>query len=180
MRPELNDVRLLKLAEMYETAFETFVVEMATKMVADPEVRRHLMGLVAPEDAHPERVRKEARRLSAGFGPADRAGLAYAAVLDIRDVERAARQFYVTHADEVHDPHVARLFRALAAEEDRHVRMADEALRMLERGGVEPEAETVERLRLARDDAIDLFEGVGDIGTDVYSGGPRRRPERNA
>lgn len=174
MKAQLNDIRLLKLAEMYEAAYEQFILEMATRYIEDPALRERLLQAASPEDRHAERIAAELERLNAAVGPQDRADIARAALLDVRDVERAARDFYLRHADEVHDRGVARLFRDLAREEDRHLQLAEELVRAVEHRsalrGARPG--TVDPLRLLRAaDAMMLPEGVGDLGRQ----GPSRR-----
>ena len=132
MRPELNDLRVLKLAEMYEMAFERFVFEVAERIVQDEEVRAALRRLVSPEDRHHERLVEHMVRLNAALTPADQAAVEIAALEDVLEVEAAARDFYRRQADQLHDPRVVKLFRELAAEEERHVRLAREALRLAE------------------------------------------------
>ncbi|HLE97255.1 MAG TPA: ferritin family protein [Candidatus Thermoplasmatota archaeon] len=126
MRPELNDIRLLKLAEFYETAYERFVVELATYVVRDDETRRRLAKLL--EGDHHERIVRELERLNARMREDDAAGVLRAAILDVVEVESAARDFYRDNAERVHDGVVARLFRELAREEEGHVRIAEAAL----------------------------------------------------
>ena len=133
MDATLNDIRLLKLAEMYERAYEAFVVEMAQRVVEDPELRGVLAGLSAPTDRHEERIVDELRRLNAAVSPEERRAIERAAILDVVDVERSARDFYLAHLDDVHDPGVARLFADLAREEGGHVRVAQRALDLAER-----------------------------------------------
>jgi len=132
MKAELNDIRLLKLAEMYEDAFERFVVGMATQCVGDPGIRSMLGQLVGGDD-HGGRIADELGRLNARTTPEARADVERAALLDVCDVERAARDFYLRQSDQVHDPAVARLFRSLAQEEDRHFRIAQQALALADR-----------------------------------------------
>lgn len=168
MRDELHDVRLLKLAEMYEEAYERFVLHMADHVVRDPDLRTRLRALAAPGDRHHDRIAEHLRRLNARLGPEDQAAVERAALLDVVEVEEAARRFYLEHVDEAHDPEVARLFRELAGEEAEHARLAREALAALERrdGGAAPR--WARRLRLAGDggeeEDLPLREGVSDFG----------------
>jgi rubrerythrin len=168
MRPELEDIRLLKLAEMYEEAYERFVVELATHFLRDPALRERILQVASPEDQHHERIVAQLDRLNGALAEEDRAGMVRAALLDVRDVERAARDFYLAHVDRVHDPEVARLFRQLAAEEGRHLRIAEETLRIAERAAPRP---TPDELRAAAalrmldaDEPGVLREGVSDFG----------------
>ncbi|MBI4392960.1 MAG: hypothetical protein HY556_04050 [Euryarchaeota archaeon] len=153
MRSDLNDIRLLKLAELYETAFEQFIIELAARFVDDEMIRSKLSALSAPDDRHRERIVKEMERLNARIDPADRVDVMRAALLDIRDVETAARDFYIRQADNVRDVRVARLFHDLAREEERHRRIADEAIAMADqRAGRVLSGETLsEELRIMTD-----------------------------
>lgn len=124
----LSDIRILKLAEMYERAYEEFVLEMAEKYVHDDAIKKQLHKLAGPIDKHGERIAAAIERLNARLGDVDRASLERAALRDILDVERSARTFYLRYVEEVHDPDVAFLFRALAHEEGEHIRIAEDAL----------------------------------------------------
>ena len=166
MKPILNDIRMLKLAEFYEEAYEAFIVEIATKVIDDPEIRTRLMALVSPEDAHAERIVENLERLNAAVAPEDHTDLLRAALLDVRDVEQSARDFYIAAVDRVHDPKVAALFRELANEERGHVRIAEDAIRILERKAHlsgNAEHTTIDDLRLIGEGLPDLREGVSDL-----------------
>lgn len=132
-RANIEDIRLLKLAEMYERAFERFVLQMHQFHVEDEDVRRKLAPLLDPRDDHEGRILRELQRLNADVATHDAALIERAAILDIEEVERAAHEFYVRHLDDVHDARVAALFRELAREEDRHARIASEALALADR-----------------------------------------------
>lgn len=159
MRGVLQDIRLLKLAELYERAYEAFVIEMAERVVDDDAARAALMKLVDPADQHGERIAAELERLNASIPPAEHMDVLRAALMDVCDTERAARRFYAEHADKVHDPRVARLFQQLAVEEGRHERIANEALRALERRvGTGTSRVRLEDLRLA-DEVAEALPG---------------------
>jgi rubrerythrin len=164
MRGELNDLRLLKLAEMYEEAYERFVLEVAGRIVQDEEVRRPLMTLVAPTDQHHERIVAQIERLNARVGPEGQRSVERAAILDVCEVERAAHDFYVRVADQVHDPEVARLFRALAREEAGHMRIAAGALALAERKAAGAPSTFADAFRLLGE-AMPLREGAIDYGS---------------
>lgn len=176
MRAELHDLRLLKLAAMYEEAYERFVVEVADRVVEDPALRARLSRLVDPRDRHAERIAAATRRLERTLGPADRAGAVRAALMDVCDVERAARDFYRGMADRVHDGEVAGLFRALAGEEDAHLRIAEGVLRDAERqagADARHDAAVAEAFRLLGEPPdLPLREGVTDFGQHHV---PRRK-----
>lgn len=150
MDATLSDIRILKLAEMYERAYEAFVLEMARTYVHDPEARAKLDALAGPSDKHGERIAAEILRLNASLGPVDQAAVERAALRDVLEVERAARAFYLRFVEEVHDPAVAELFRALAREEGGHVRIAEEAIQLNDRKAgrfrIRPEVERELRL----------------------------------
>lgn len=133
MKSELNDIRLLKLAELYEAAFEQFIVELASRFIDDDAIRARLAALNSPQDRHRERIVSEMERLNAQIDPGDQFDVMRAALLDIRDVETAAREFYMRQADQVHDERVANLFQSLAREEEVHRRIAQETIAMADR-----------------------------------------------
>lgn len=132
MKSALNDLRILKLAEMYENAYERFVFEVAERIVKDDDVRASLMRLVTPTDAHHGRIIEHMTRLNEQLTPADLAAVELAALEDVVEVEQAAREFYLQHADQLHDVSTVKLFRELAHEEEQHVKLAREALRVAE------------------------------------------------
>lgn len=161
----LGDVRILKLAEMYERAYEAFVLEMAERYVQDPDVRARLAKLTASTDKHGERIAAEIERLNAQLTDADRLGVERAALQDVIEVERAAREFYLRFLEEVHDKGVADLFRALAREEAAHVRIAEAALGVSDRKAGRPHVgEATERLLRLVEDAPS-WEGSIDFGS---------------
>jgi rubrerythrin len=168
MRALLNDIRLLKLAELYERAYEEFVLEVAERIVDDEPTRAKLMHLVDPRDHHAERIAAHLARLNGAVSPDEHGDVLRAALMDVCDTERSARRFYLEHADKVHDPQVARLFRELAEEEGRHARLADEALSALERRlGTHASKARVEALRLGDElgESLPSWEGSADLGT---------------
>lgn len=136
-------------------------------MVEDPEVKAKLMLLVSPTDRHHERIVAQMQRLQAAMTPAEQAGLLRAALLDVCDVERSARDFYLRQADQVHDGEVAKLFRQLAREEEGHMRIADEALKLAHRrhAHAPDDQQLTDVLRLLGDgNSVPLREGVTDFG----------------
>lgn len=141
MNPTLNDIRILKLAQMYETAYEGFLRDVAIRLVDDAGLKRRLSSLADAD--HAGRLEAQLARLSAGLRPSDEVGLQRAALLDVRDIEAAAERFFQDHADRVHDPLVAALFRAIADEERGHVRIAQEILDAFGAEGVGREAQLV-------------------------------------
>lgn len=178
MRPELEDLRVLRLAQMYEEAYERFVVEVAGRDVRDPTLRKRLRRLSSPLDDHAGVLARHAKRIVDALGPDDQAALERALLRDVLEVERAAREFYLSHIDRLHDPGLVALFRTLAREEDAHARIAEDALAIADahaRRTALPHDE-VARLRSLLDDADDvpLHEGTGDVGR------PRRPPRPQA
>lgn len=162
--PRLNDIRILKLAEMYERAYEGFVLEMAERYVWDPDIRGRVARLVAPADRHAERIAAELGRLSALADDADRAAFERAALRDVVEVERSARSFYLRYMDDLEDEGARKLFRELAKEESAHVRIAEDALALDERRRqASPDAETERMLRLMEETPI--WEGTSDISS---------------
>lgn len=133
MRHEVNDVRILKLAELYEVAYERSVADIAAQFAEDAMILEGLSRLVSPEARHPERIVEALERLNARLGSRDRSDLLRAALLDVRDVERSALEFYTRQADRVHDADVAALFRALAHDESEHVRIAEGLIKLADR-----------------------------------------------
>lgn len=128
MMDALTDIRILKLAQMYEQAYEAFVVQMAKRYVQNPAIQAKLALLMDPADGHGERISAAIDRLTAKLGEADREQIERAALQDVLEVERSARAFYLQFVEEIHDPEVAALFRALAREEARHIRIAEDAM----------------------------------------------------
>lgn len=133
MPDRLSDIRILKLAEMYERAYEGFVLDLATRYVDEPEIQAKLRALAGPSDDHEARIVAELERLNQEIGPLDRAAIERAALQDVLAVERAAREFYLKFVEEVHDRRVAQLFRSLAREEAAHVLIAEDALAINDR-----------------------------------------------
>lgn len=138
MDPTLSDIRILKLAEMYERAYEAFVLEMAQKYVTDMDIRQKLRKLVDPNDGHGERIAAAIERLNQRVRDIDRASVERAALRDVLHVERSARAFYMKFVEEIHDPGVAVLFRTLAREESEHIRAAEDALAISDRKSGRP------------------------------------------
>lgn len=161
--PLLNDIRILKLAEMYERAYEGFVLEMADKYVRDDEVKRRLHRLVAPTDRHGERIGVELQRLNALASEADQTAIERAAIRDVLEVERAARAFYLRFVEDLQDARCADLFRKLAREERAHVRIAEDALALSGKhtGRILIDDEMRRMLRLIED--TPSWEGTSDL-----------------
>lgn len=158
----LEDLRLLRLAELYEVAYEQFLLDVADREVRDPEVRAALLKLAGPDD-HRARIVREMDRIRASLPEQQRAAAVVGTVQDVVDCERAARRFYLERLDAVHDPAVAKLFRDLFQEETRHVAWAEEAFDLArQHADVRPD----ETSPLERDEngEILLREGVSDFG----------------
>lgn len=175
MKGDLHDLRLLKLAEMYEQAYEAFVVGVAERVVEDPEVKEKLLALVSPTDRHHERIVEQTRRLQRRLGPDEQAGVLRAALLDVCEVERSARDFYLRQADNCQDGEVAGLFRQLAREEEGHMRIAEQTLELATKKGLRAptEEELVDMFRVLGDGAPLLREGVTDFGHRLRHDQPR-------
>lgn len=180
----VRDVRLLKLAEMYEVAYERFVLDVASRIVKDPLVRAQLLRLAAGPhagDDHHGRIVLQLERLNATLPEGAQPAIDLAAVQDVLDCERAAREFYLSRIDEASDPAVRALFHDLAKEEARHVAIAEAALDVAQRharaiAGVEPFSYPSS---LAADDenGVLLREGAMDFGpapADVSGARTRR------
>lgn len=133
MKPEVNDLRLLKLAEMYALARERFVAEIEAHVVDDPDVRAVLQRLIASHGGQRARLASEILQLNAGIHPEAHAEVVRAALLDIREAEEDAREFYRAHADRLREVPLAHLFQALAQEAARDARLAEDALRLADR-----------------------------------------------
>lgn len=126
MKRELEDLRVLRLAELHERAYERFVRDVADR-VPDEKTRARLMRLAQADD-HAARIAREIERLSATLAPDDQVEAARASLLEVIDVERAALAFYLQHVDAVHDPALAQLFHDLARQERDHVHVAETIL----------------------------------------------------
>jgi rubrerythrin len=129
--PVVEDLRLLKLAELYESAYEGFIVQMATQVVGDDEARAQLFRLVDPADDHAGRVAELMTVLNDRLDARGRRHLAVAALEDVVEIERSARDFYRSHAPKAHDAAVRGLFEELARAEEEHARIASKALATL-------------------------------------------------
>ena len=153
MDHRLGDIRILKLAEMYERAYEAFVLDLASRYVHDTEVVARLRALAGPADDHGARIAAELQRLNGTLGEVDQAALERAALQDVIAVERAAREFYIRFVEEVRDPRVADLFRHLAREEAAHVAIAEGALALSDRkaGRIKIAPETSRFVRMMSD-----------------------------
>jgi len=154
MDPRLADLRILRLAQMYEHAFETFVATASARYLDGP-TRERLAPLQPERDQHEARVKALIERIESDVSRDMDGALARSVLLDVVEIERAAREFYLNHLDRVHDPDVARLFHKLAAEESRHVEIAEMALAALG-----PD-ESVVRESDAND--IPAWEGTSDM-----------------
>lgn len=126
MRPELDDLRVLRLAELHERAYERFMLDVAEGL-PDEKTRERLLHLVHSGE-HGARLAREIARLSARLSPEDKAEAARASLLEVIDVERAALDLYMRHVDAVHDPSVVQLFHDLVREERENVRVAETIL----------------------------------------------------
>lgn len=126
MNPNVDDLRHLKLAELYELAYERFILDVALRTVTDERIRRSLLTLAPSSETHHGRIAEEMSRLNAGLSAEEAEEVTRAVLLDVVEVERAARDMYLRLADRVHDPAIVKLFRALAKEEEAHVRLAED------------------------------------------------------
>lgn len=128
MSDRLHDIRILKLAEMYELAYERFILHIATTVIRDDALRRDLLKLAPSSDAHHDRIVQLLARLNAELDATEALAVEHAALLDVADVERAARDFYRAQAERATHPDVRRLLGDLAQEEEGHVRFAEDLL----------------------------------------------------
>lgn len=155
MKPALNDLRLLKLAEMYELSYERFLIEIAQRVVKDDDARAELMKLVDPKEDHHAQIVAELDRLNSQLSPEDQASVEIAALQDVLEVETAARDFYIQRVDQLHDPRLVSLFKNLARAEDDHVRVARHALALAEqKAGRAGTGHKPERLRVVPEDIL--------------------------
>ena len=132
MKRDVQDLRILRLAQTYEDAFEAFVRQVAEQMGADETVRARLERLAPRADAHGVRLRRLIEKVEARLGPDDAPEAERAAILDVVEVEVAAREFDLRHLEELHDPEAVALFRELLREEGEHVRIAEQVLDALD------------------------------------------------
>lgn len=137
MKASLDDLRILRLAQLYERAYESFVREIASTIV-EPRTREKLRELVPETDDHDAILGKRIAAILAGLEADDRRRAERAALLAVVEVERAAREFYVANLDSLHDPALVDLFGRLATEEARHVRIAQAAVDLHEAAGRTP------------------------------------------
>lgn len=159
----LEDLRMLKLAEMYEMAYERFVNEMAERVVRSGEAHHVLKDIAPRAGAHRERIAHHLARLSDLLDPSSQQKLEQAALQDVVDLETAGREFYVRGAARLHDPLVSALFHDLAREEGEYARLAEGALSAI--GGPQASREVDARLRvMLGEEDVPLREGVTDYG----------------
>ncbi|GEM_PF-4521168 len=169
---DVRDVRLLKLAEMYEVAYEGFVLEIAQRVVKDADVRSTLLRLAGgPRTGvdHHERVVRELERLNAALPQGAQPAIDLAAVQDVLECERAAHEFYLERVEEAHDPRVRALFRDLAKEEAGHIAIAQAAFDLAQRraravSGVDSFSYP-SSLAAEDENGVLLREGVMDFGS---------------
>ncbi len=163
----LNDLRILKLAQMHEQAFSRFVGEVATPQIQDESLRDHLAHIAPPTDRTHARLAAEAERLSSSVGANHHANRERALLLDILELAEAEREFYVRHMDELHDPRAVRLFRELVHVQEERVQQARRLLRAADARSSERKrrvgAESTLGSLLSEDD-VPLREGVSDYG----------------
>lgn len=126
MKPELDDLRVLRLAELHARAYERFVLDVADRLT-DEKTRARLLHLAASGD-HSGRIAHEIERLSSKLSPEDQAEAARASLLEVIDVKRAALDLYMRHVDAVHDPAVVQLLHDFVREERDNVRVAETIL----------------------------------------------------
>lgn len=126
MKPELGDLRVLRLAEIHERAYERFLRDVAERL-DDPQTQSRLTRL-ADSDERAQRIAREIARLVAKLSPEDQGEAARADLLEVIDVEREALDFYVRHVDAVHDPALVQLFHDLARQGRDHVHVAETVL----------------------------------------------------
>lgn len=161
LSPHLNDVRILKLAEMYEAAFARLLAEMSA-YTHDDDVRGKFARLFMGTRLRMDRIGMEILRLSAKIGRADDDELERCAIQDVHETERAARAFYLRHVEEVRDPDVADLFRALAHEGRVRVRVAEDALGLHDRRVAARRPGRGSRLRASLVKLSSGDDGLGD------------------
>lgn len=159
-----TDLRLLKLAELYEDAYERFVRDIALETIEDPAMRARLLHLAPPEDDHAKRIHAERERVESSLGPEDKPAIVLGALIDIVEVERAARNFYLASFRETYDPRIAHLFRQLAREEEKHTEIAQRILRDAEAALRPAEGAQPEDLTII--ETPPLWEGVIDFGAE--------------
>lgn len=113
--PEVNDLRLLKLAVLLESAHAAFALKVAAQLAReDPQAEEALLRMAAASAERQARLAADLRRLSVRADPALGPEAAEAALMALRD-------FYKENADRLHDPAAARLFQELYREERRHL-----------------------------------------------------------
>lgn len=166
MNPDVQDLRVLRLALLYEEAYEAFVRRVARELVTDPHLRGRLERLAPQGDAHAARVGGLLDEVSARLGPGDAHDVERAAIQGVVEVERAARAFYLRHVEELRDPRAVALFREMAREEASHVREAERALEehdaRMRRAGLEPRIRRIHATLHSLD--VSPREGSGGLG----------------
>ncbi|MHB8587048.1 MAG: hypothetical protein ACYDDF_14560 [Thermoplasmatota archaeon] len=176
MIPDVDDLRILRLAAMYEHAFEHFVQDFAAKQV-DPVLRAQLETLAPEIDQHEARIEAAIGGILHRLPGDARDAVVRGGLLDVLEVEQAAKDFYVRRLDRLHDPDIVDLFRSLAREEAKHVKIAEDALRHFD--SAHRKAALSEESRLFVPNDMPLWEGVSEPKA-VIEGGHTFRPWREA
>lgn len=176
MDPNLDDLRFLRLAAMYERAYEGFVHESSKNHLSERN-RLRLAPLEPERDDHEGRIRALIDALNARIPPEKRDAVERAVLMDIVEVERAAREFYLDHLDRAHDPAVVALFQSLAREEGRHVRIAEDALDAVNASSRrEVNANDAEDFRMLVASDPPLWEGTTDLDRKHPSNSSKAKP----
>lgn len=130
MNPQLNDLRLLHLAQAVEDIFEG-LEKAFERHLPDGAVKATLKPLFLGGPNH-HRLEEAYARLNRALAGVD------VTPDDLLDAlllcERTAQNFYLQHAKELQDPALARLFEGMAAEEGQHLRAVQEAQRLRQAG----------------------------------------------
>lgn len=153
-----EDLRILRLAKLYEDAYHAFIRD-ALREQADPGTREKLAALLPPQNKHVDELERQEARLRSQLRDADAPQLAAGVLADIVDVERATREFYFQNADRIHDPALAQLFRELARDGTRQGEIAEAALDDYRR------KKGISRAKASSNGQdVALWEGTGDLG----------------
>lgn len=126
MYNKLSDLRILKLALAVEHSFEDYEAELMDQ-IEDDEIRDRLAPLFEDGPAH-ARLRQFHEQLEEG---APGKATTEDALQVMLECERSARDIYLRYLDRVNDPRLIEILRGLAAEEEEHARIVEQAILML-------------------------------------------------
>lgn len=134
MRPLLEDIRLLKLAEAREVAFIALLVDLSASLVRDRAALAHVHELLCAAQTRRLALARRLERLNARLAERRPEEVERAALMDLAEAARGDEAFHRDLAPRLHDDDDARLLRDLAAAKHREAAALDELAGVLTRG----------------------------------------------